>query len=175
MPDDGLPTSPMRGSRGIARSSRVIPAQKMWDCETSANVGLEKVVRAKSRLGGAVPPATNTSRTFLNHNFLECLYHSPLALYERTLNSSTLTGAGYPYVDLQLNFDPSPTSWCFRFTSRPSTTSSVHVSSFFIMCHSLHSEIQPSTWRYRYRRDRPIHRIVHSGGLPQSRSCIDLA
>ena len=30
LPDDGLPTSPMRGSRGIARSSRVIPAQNMW-------------------------------------------------------------------------------------------------------------------------------------------------
>src|SRR2546423_10045736 len=30
LPDDGLPTSPMRGSRGIARSSQVIPAQKLW-------------------------------------------------------------------------------------------------------------------------------------------------
>jgi hypothetical protein len=30
LPDDGLPTSPMRGSRGIVRSSQVIPAQKMW-------------------------------------------------------------------------------------------------------------------------------------------------
>lgn len=48
LPDDGLPTSPMRGSRGIARSSRVIPSQKIWDCETNASVGLEKVVRAKS-------------------------------------------------------------------------------------------------------------------------------
>ena len=41
LPDDGLPTSPMRGSRGIARSSQVIPEQRMWIARKSCPYEIE--------------------------------------------------------------------------------------------------------------------------------------
>jgi len=86
----------------------------MWDCETSASVGLEKVVRAKSRLGSSSAGCFLFVQILRDETtiFRVLLSFTPLALYERTLNSSNLTGAGYPYIDLQLNFDMSSAPWC---------------------------------------------------------------
>lgn len=116
-------------------------------CETSASVGLEKVVRTKSRFGGAVPPdavhATNTevllrNEFILNHKILECFHHLHLFQPTRDIEHRQPNWRRLPLVDLHLNFDRSPTQNCHQ------TTSSVHVSPLLSICHSLHS--YNATW-----------------------------